>query len=78
MVKYAETTIFFYALVEHKSQYTCLPPPETFRFLERYKLPIVKNYQNSLHGKYVDYIDFGKALLHLFDTVATSSIFDDE
>lgn len=33
LVKYGEITIFFYALVEHKSQYTCLPPPEAFRIL---------------------------------------------
>jgi len=77
LVKYSETTIFFYALVEHKSTYTCLPPPETFVFLEKHKLPIVKNYQNSLYGKYVDFIEFGKALAHLFDTVSTSSIFED-
>lgn len=78
LVKYSEITIFFYAIVEVNSQYSCIPPFETFRILEKHKLPIVRNYQNSLHGKYTDYKDFGQSLFTLFNTVATSSIFEDE
>ena len=59
LVKYNEVTIFFYALVDLKSQYTCLPPFEAFRVLEKHKLPIVRNYQNSLHGKYTNYKELG-------------------
>lgn len=58
--------------------HTCLPPPEAFRVLEKHKLPIVKNYQNSLYGKYTSYKELGQNLLALFKVVATSSIFEDE
>ena len=78
LVKYNEVTIFFYALVELRSVYSCLPPPETFRFLEKHKLPIVKNYQNSLYGKYTSYKELGQNLVTLFNLVSTSSIFEDE
>ena len=77
LVKYEEITIFFYALVELKSEYSCLPPFEAFRILEKHKLPIVKNYQHSLYGKYTSYKELGQNLLTLFNTVATSSIFED-
>lgn len=78
MVKYNEITIFFYALVEMNSEYSCLPPPETFRILERHKLPIVKNYQHALYGKYTSYKEMGEKMLELFREVSTSSIFEDE
>jgi hypothetical protein len=78
LVKYDEVTIFFYALVENKSQHSCLPPPEAFRVLQKHKLPIVKNYENSFYGKYTDYKELGQNLMQLFNTVATSSIFQDE
>lgn len=78
LVKYNEITIYFYALVELKSQYTCLPPFEAFRMLEKHKLPIVKNYENSLYGKYTSYKEMGEHLHTLFNQVATSSIFQDE
>ena len=44
LVKYADVTIFFYALVENTSVHSCLPPPDTFALLEKHHLPIVKNY----------------------------------
>lgn len=34
LVKYAEVTIYFYALVENESVYTCVPPPEAFNFFQ--------------------------------------------
>ena len=78
LVKYADTTIYFYALVENESVYTCIPPPEAFRFFEDYKIPIVKNHEKSFFGKYTNLPELGKALLKLFSEVACSSIFEDE
>ncbi len=78
LVKYNEITIFFYALVENNSIYSCLPPPEAFRVLEKHKLPIVKNHQNSLFGKFTNYKELGEHLMTLFKTIATASIFEDE
>ena len=78
LVKYADVTIFFYALVENTSTHSCLPPPETFAFLEKHHLPIVKNYEKALFGKFVDLEELGNALTKLFEDVATASIFDEE
>lgn len=78
LVKYADVTIYFYALVENEGTQTCVPPPEAFRFFEDYKLPIVKNHEKSFFGKYSSFSQLGKALLELFSEVATSSIFEDE
>jgi hypothetical protein len=41
-------------------------------------LPIVKNHENSLYGKYTSFKELGRNLLDLFNHVATSSIFEDE
>ena len=45
LVKYAEVTIFFYAVVENNSEYSCIPPPEAFKLFEQHTIPIVKNYK---------------------------------
>lgn len=78
LVKYEHITIFFYALVEVNSQYTCVPPVEAFRMMERHHIPIVKNYEHSFYGKYTSFVELGESLKKLFDEVATSSIFEDE
>ena len=52
LVKYNEITIYFYAIVENKSRYTCIPPNDAFNLLEKHKLPIVKNHQKSYYGNF--------------------------
>lgn len=44
LVKYAEITIYFYAIVEANSPYSCIPPNRAFNFFEKHHIPIVKNY----------------------------------
>ena len=78
LVKYNEITIYFYALVENTSVYSCLPPPTAFEFLVKHKLPIVKNHEQSYFGNFTSFTVFGEALMKLFNEVATSSIFEDE
>ncbi len=78
LVKYGEITIYFYALVENTSTYTCLPPPTAFEFFGKHKIPIVKNHEKSYFGHFVNFIHFGETLLKLFNEVSTASIFEDE
>lgn len=75
LVKYHEITIFFYAVVENQSSYTCIPPPDAFALLQRHRIPIVKNYEKSNFGSFTSFPEFGEALLKLFQEVSTASIF---
>lgn len=78
LVKYADITIYFYALVENDSKFSCLPPPAAFQFFGKHGIPIVKNHEKSYFGHFTSFPEFGAALLKLFEEVATSSIFEDE
>jgi hypothetical protein len=78
LVKYSEITIYFYAFVQNTSVYTCLPPMAAFEFLQKHRLPIVKNHEKSYFGNFTSFTELGEALLKLFNEVATSSIFEDE
>ncbi len=59
LVKYAEITIYFYAIVEANSPYTCIPPNRAFNFFEKHHIPIVKNYEKSYIGSFTDFPALG-------------------
>lgn len=63
LVKYAEITIYFYALVENNSPDTCLMPNKAFAFFEKYHIPIVKNYHNSYVGEFTVFREVGIKLI---------------
>ena len=52
LVKYADVTIYFYAIVEANSPHSCIRPTRAFNFLEKHHIPIVKNYENSFIGAF--------------------------
>ena len=76
LVKYAHTTIYFYAVVENTSQYSCIPPPEAYNFFERYRLPIVKGHDRSYIGAFTEFREVGAKLIEVFREVSTASIFE--
>ena len=78
LVKYADITIYFYALVENTSRYSCISPNETFAFLERFHIPIVKNHDRSYIGAFTEFKTLGDRLYDVFREVSTASIFEEE
>ena len=67
LVKYADITIYFYALVENDSKFSCLPPNAAFEFLGKHGIPIVKNHEKSYFGHFTSFPEFGAALSKLFE-----------
>ncbi len=66
LVKYAQITIYFYAIVENDSKYTCIPPNRAFNFFEKHHIPIVKNYQKSYIGAVTEFKELGNKLLEVY------------
>ena len=78
LVKYANVTIFFYAVVENNGSATCIPPADAFRLFEQYHIPIVKNYERSYVGAFTEFAALGAKLIEVFQEVSTASIFEEE
>jgi len=71
LIKYEKPTLFFYAIVDHNSEKSCIPPHLTYEFFKKYNFSTVsiKDF-----GIVKSFNDLKKQLKEIFESVAQSFV----